>query len=90
MSREAYQNIDLTTEDIFGLLERVVCGSLRPSLDFVESRGKVRGRLGLGTDRVEVGRSCVLAPRQRDELVAGTFNHGKRDEVGRHLTNLKR
>lgn len=37
----AYQNINLAIEDILGLLKSVVCRSLRPRLDLIESRGKV-------------------------------------------------
>lgn len=80
------QNINLTTEDILRLLKIIVRGSLRPSLDLIESRGKVRGGFSrLGAHRVEVGCSCVLALREGDELVAGAFDDGKWDEVARHF-----
>lgn len=58
--------------------------SLRPSLDLIESRGKVRGGFSLGADRVEVGRSCILALGEGDELMAGAFDDGKRNGVTRH------
>ena len=81
---EAYQDINLTTDDKFGLFKSVVCGSLRSSLNLVKSRCEVCGRLGLGADGVEVGSGSVLAVRERDEFVAGAFDNGERDEVG-HL-----
>lgn len=84
---EAYQDINLTTDDKFGLFKSVVCGSLRSSLNLVKSRCEVCGRLGLGADGVEVGGRCVLALGEGDELVAGAFDDGERDEV-RHC-NVK-
>lgn len=61
-------------------------GSLRSSFDLIETRGKVRGGFrSIGADRVEVGRSCVLALGEGDEFVAGAFDDGKRDEVARHF-----
>ena len=82
--RKAYQNINLTTQDILRLLKSVVSGSLRASLDLVKSRGKVSGGFSLGADRVEVGRSSILALGKGNELVAGAFDNGNRDEVVRH------
>lgn len=61
-------------------------GSCRPSLNLIKSRGEVRGRLGLGADRVEVGCGCVLAPGEGDELVAGAFDDGEGDEITRHFS----
>lgn len=80
-----YQNINLTIEDILGLLEGVVRRSLRSSLNLIESRGKVSGGVSCpGTDGVEVGQSCVLALGKGNELVAGAFDDGERNEVARH------
>ena len=75
---------DLTIEDILGLLESVVCGSLRSSFDLVESRGEVGRRFSLGTNGVKIGRRGVLALRKGDKLVAGAFDDGERDEVSGH------
>lgn len=41
----------------------------------------MRGRFGLGTNGVEVGRSRVLALWQGNKLVAGTLDDGKRNDV---------
>lgn len=82
--RETYQNIDLTIEDILGLLKVVVCRSCRTSFNFVESRGKMCWGLSLGANRVEIRCGCVLALRQRNELVAGALDDSKRNEVVRH------
>lgn len=83
----AYQNIDLTVQHILGLLEVVVSGSCRASLDLVESRCEVSGGVGLGADGVEVGCGCVLALRKGDELVAGALDDSERNEV-RHCRKL--
>lgn len=86
-TRGAYQDINLTIKHILRLLEIVMRGSLRPSLDLIEPRGEMRGGFSrLGADRVEVGRSCVLALRKRDVLMAGAFDDGKWDERAGHLT----
>ena len=82
--RAAYQNINLATQDILRLLESVVGGSLRASLDLIEPRGEVSGGFSLCADRMEVGCSCVLALGKGNELVAGALDDGKRDEVARH------
>lgn len=58
---------------------------MRPSLDLIEPRGEVRRGLGLGADRVEVGRSCVLALAKGDELVAGAFDDSERNEIAGHF-----
>lgn len=47
MNQTTYQDIDLTVQDVLGLLESVVGRSLRASLNLVESRSKVCWRLGL-------------------------------------------
>lgn len=46
----------------------------------------MRRGFSLGADRMEVGRSCVLALGEGDELVAGAFDDGKRNEVTRHYS----
>lgn len=79
-----YQHVDLTTQNIFGLLESIVCGSLRPSLDLIKPRRKVRWGFGLGSDRVEVGRCSILALWKGNELMASTLDDGKRNEVAGH------
>lgn len=85
----AYQNINLAIEDILGLLKSVVCRSLRPRLDLIESRGKVWGEwISLGPDWVEIGCSCVLALGKGDELVASAFDDSERNEVVRHWNHV--
>lgn len=42
----------------------------------------MRRGFSLGADRVEVGSSCIVALREGNELVAGAFNDGKRNDVG--------
>ncbi|GMF87609.1 unnamed protein product [Aspergillus oryzae] len=86
--RRIYQNVNLTTQNILRLLEGVVSGSLRASLNLIESGGEVSGGFGLGADGMEVGCSCVFALGKGDELVAGAFDNGKRDEVTRHYTTV--
>ena len=45
----------------------------------------MRGGVGRpGTDGVEVGQSSVLALGKGNELVAGAFDDGERNEVARH------
>lgn len=43
-----------------------------------------RGISRPGTDGVEVGQSCVLALGKGNELVAGAFDDGERNEGARH------
>lgn len=79
-----YQNIDLTAQNIFGFFKSIVRGSLRPSLDLIKTRRKVRWGFRLSTDRVEVGRSSVLALWKGNELVTSALDDGQRNEVARH------
>lgn len=76
-----YQNIDLTIENILRFLKIVTRGSFRSSLDLIEPRSEVCRGFSLGADGVEVGSGCVLALREGDELVAGAFDDGKRNDV---------
>lgn len=73
-----YENVNLSGEDILGLLKVVEGGPRGSSLDLVESRGDVSGRAGLGADGVEVGNGCVLTLGEGDELRAGALDDGKR------------
>jgi len=63
-SFEPYQDIDLTTQYILSLLERVCCGSRRSGNDLVEARGEVSGRiLCFRSDRMEIGGGPILSIR---------------------------
>lgn len=73
-----YENVNLSGEDILGLLKVVLGGPGRSGLDLVESRGDVSRRPGLGSDCVEVGNGCVLALGEGDELLAGALDDGER------------
>lgn len=80
-----YQDVDLSVQDVLGLLEGVVGRTSGSSLDLVEARGEVCGAVGsVGPDRVEVGEGGVLSLRKRDMLRAGALNDGERNQVGRH------
>lgn len=82
-----YQDINLTTQDIFALLKVIVCRTSRTSLDLVEARSDVSGGIGLCADGMEVSDSGVLALGQRDEFVAGALDDGERNEF-RHFGAL--
>lgn len=82
---DTYQNVDLTIQDILGLLKVVKSRTLRTSLNLVETRCDVCGGLGLCADGVEVGCGGVLSLGKRDELVASALDDGKRDRFSRHF-----
>lgn len=86
LENDAYQNVDLATEDVLCLLEGVVCGSLRSGFNLVEARGEMCGGLGFRSDGVEVGQRCVLALGKGNKLVTSAFDHSEGDEVSRHLS----
>lgn len=80
-----YQNVNLTAEDVLGLLKGIVSRSRLASDNLVEARGQVGGRVGrLGSDRVKVGSGGVLSLGKGDELVASALDDGEGDEVCRH------
>lgn len=75
-----YQNVNLTAEDILGLLKVIVGRSCLASDNLVESRGQVGRRVGrLGSDRVKVGGGGVLSLGKGDELVASALDDGEGD-----------
>jgi hypothetical protein len=75
----------LTTQDILRLLKGIVSWSLRPSLDLIKSRRNVGWGFGLGADRVKVGCSSVLALWQRNILMTGALDDGKRNKFAGHF-----
>lgn len=80
-----YQDIDLSVQDILGLLEGVVSGTSGTCLDLVESGGEVCGAVGgIGSNGVEVGEGGILSRGEGDVLRAGALDNGERNEIGRH------
>lgn len=80
-----YQNIYLPAQHILRLLKCIRSRPRGPSDDLVEAGSNVSGRVDrLRSDGVEIGCGSVLALGERDEFVAGAFDDGEGDDVGRH------
>lgn len=89
-ARRLIQDIDLSSEHVFGLLV-VVDGDVtrRARLDAVEARGQVDGGVfGLRLDGVEVGNDGGFARGDGDVFGAGAFYDGEWDVLGHWVCGL--